>query len=92
MDTIAVHGGLRAYEHHPVVPPIYQVSTFAFEDAAHGAALFAGDGRGYIYSRMGLPVTIVRYFNSYGPRLDPSGYGSVVANFHNTADWMKMTV
>jgi UDP-glucose 4-epimerase len=30
---------------------------------------------------MGLPVTIVRYFNSYGPRLDPRGYGSVVANF-----------
>ena len=29
----------------------------------------------------GLPVTIVRYFNSYGPRLDPRGYGSVVARF-----------
>lgn len=29
----------------------------------------------------GLPVVIVRYFNSYGPRLDPKGYGSVVANF-----------
>jgi len=24
---------------------------------------------------------IVRYFNSYGPRLDERGYGSVVANF-----------
>ncbi len=29
----------------------------------------------------GLPVVIVRYFNSYGPRLDPRGYGSVIANF-----------
>lgn len=28
-----------------------------------------------------LPVVIVRYFNSYGPRLDEKGYGSVVANF-----------
>jgi UDP-glucose 4-epimerase len=29
----------------------------------------------------GLRVSIVRYFNSYGPRLDPAGYGSVIANF-----------
>jgi len=33
------------------------------------------------YSLQGLPVTAVRYFNSYGPRLDPNGYGSVVARF-----------
>ena len=33
------------------------------------------------HARAGLPVTIVRYFNSYGPRLDPRGYGSVVARF-----------
>jgi UDP-glucose 4-epimerase len=33
------------------------------------------------YHQLGLPVTIVRYFNSYGPRIDEKGYGSVVANF-----------
>src|SRR5688572_17586080 len=33
------------------------------------------------YSAHELPVVIVRYFNSYGPRLDERGYGSVVANF-----------
>ena len=33
------------------------------------------------YSRGGLPVSIVRYFNSFGPRIDFKGYGSVVANF-----------
>lgn len=33
------------------------------------------------YAREGLRVAIVRYFNSYGPRLDPVGYGSVVAKF-----------
>ncbi|MGQ0743215.1 MAG: GDP-mannose 4,6-dehydratase [Acidimicrobiales bacterium] len=32
------------------------------------------------YGAVGLPVSIVRYFNSYGPRLDERGYGSVVAN------------
>jgi UDP-glucose 4-epimerase len=33
------------------------------------------------YASNGLPITIVRYFNAYGPRLDPRGYGSVMANF-----------
>ena len=33
------------------------------------------------YAAHGLPVSIVRYFNSYGPRLDSRGYGSVLANF-----------
>jgi UDP-glucose 4-epimerase len=39
----------------------------------------------FIYHARGLPVTIVRYFNSYGPRLDPIGYGSVVAKFISQA-------
>ena len=33
------------------------------------------------HARNGLPVSIVRYFNSFGPRIDFKGYGSVVANF-----------
>ncbi|MCC7355364.1 MAG: NAD-dependent epimerase/dehydratase family protein [Anaerolineae bacterium] len=32
-------------------------------------------------SQEGLRVSIVRYFNTYGPRLDPQGYGSVIARF-----------
>jgi UDP-glucose 4-epimerase len=39
----------------------------------------------FIYHHRGLPVSIIRYFNSYGPRLDPLGYGSVVAKFINQA-------
>jgi UDP-glucose 4-epimerase len=35
----------------------------------------------FAYHRQGLPVSVVRFFNSYGPRLDPRGYGSVVARF-----------
>jgi len=31
------------------------------------------------YVRRGMSVSVVRYFNSYGPRLDAKGYGSVVA-------------
>jgi UDP-glucose 4-epimerase len=33
------------------------------------------------HAAAGLEVAIVRYFNAYGPRLDPQGYGSVVAKF-----------
>ncbi len=33
------------------------------------------------YAKKGLPVAAVRYFNAYGPRLDPRGYGSVIARF-----------
>jgi UDP-glucose 4-epimerase len=39
----------------------------------------------FAYAAHGLPVAIVRYFNSYGPRLDPRGYGSVVASFLRAA-------
>jgi UDP-glucose 4-epimerase len=35
----------------------------------------------FAYARQGLPVAAVRYFNAYGPRLDPRGYGSVIAKF-----------
>ena len=32
------------------------------------------------YATHGLRVSVVRYFNSFGPRIDPRGYGSVIAN------------
>lgn len=37
------------------------------------------------YAARGLPTVVVRYFNNYGPRLDPQGYGSVVARFIDRA-------
>ena len=45
------------------------------------------------YRQEGLPATAVRYFNAYGPRLDPRGYGSVIARFINQAlDGQALTV
>jgi UDP-glucose 4-epimerase len=35
----------------------------------------------FAYCDQGLPVSIVRYFNSYGPRVDAEGYASVLATF-----------
>ena len=60
VETLAVHAGVGENEFLAVVPPIYQTSTFAFESAEEGAALFAGEKRGYIYSRVGNPTVEVR--------------------------------
>lgn len=55
-NTKLIHAG-----HHPdatgaVNVPIYQSSTFAFRNADHGAALFAGREEGFIYTRLGNPT------------------------------------
>ena len=39
----------------------------------------------FAYADRGLRVSVVRYFNSYGPRIDESGYGSVIARFASQA-------
>jgi UDP-glucose 4-epimerase len=39
----------------------------------------------FAYADKGLPVSVARYFNAYGPRIDERGYGSVVANFISQA-------
>jgi UDP-glucose 4-epimerase len=52
------------------------VERWSYSDAKAIDEYFA-----FAYARKGLPVTVVRYFNAYGPRLDPLGYGSVVARF-----------
>lgn len=56
IESICVHGGIGEYEFGAVVPPIYQTSTFKFENAKHGADLFAGKEKGYIYTRMQNPT------------------------------------
>ncbi len=58
--TRAVHAG-----EHPdpttgaVVPPVHLSTTFAFPSAEAGAALFAGERPGYIYTRLGNPTVAV---------------------------------
>jgi methionine-gamma-lyase len=55
--TLAVHAG---QEPDPrtgaVATPIYQTSTFAFTSAEQGAARFAGQEEGYVYTRIGNPT------------------------------------
>ena len=40
----------------PVSVPIVQTSTFAFDNADHGAAIFAGEDDGFLYTRLGNPT------------------------------------
>ncbi len=51
-----VHSGIEENEFGAVVPPIYQTSTFKFKSVEHGTSLFAGEEKGYIYTRMANPT------------------------------------
>ncbi len=55
-NTKLIHGG--SYKDHfgSAVTPIYQTSTFAFENAEHGAKCFSGETDGYIYTRIANPT------------------------------------
>lgn len=56
INSRLVHAGYHPDATGAVNVPIYQSSTFAFRDAAHGAALFAGEEQGWIYTRIGNPT------------------------------------
>lgn len=56
INSKLVHAGQQPDTTGAVTVPIYQTSTFAFRNAAHGAALFAGEEDGYIYTRIGNPT------------------------------------
>jgi methionine-gamma-lyase len=55
--TKAIHAhGKHHAQYGEVSVPIYQSSTFAFEDADQGGERFAGTSPGYIYTRLGNPT------------------------------------
>jgi methionine-gamma-lyase len=51
-----VHAGNEEEKHGSVVTPIYQTSTFFFDNARQAADCFAGRIDGYIYTRIGNPT------------------------------------
>ncbi len=55
-ETKMVHAGVPRDPYGSAVVPIYQTSTFAFENAQNGADRFAGRAEGYIYTRLGNPT------------------------------------
>ncbi len=55
-NTKLIHAGDFEDANGSAVTPIYQTSTFAFRNAKHGADLFAGREKGFIYTRIGNPT------------------------------------
>ena len=55
-ETQCIHASHVHDDKGSVITPIYQTSTFSFRDVDHGADLFAGRGKGYIYTRMANPT------------------------------------
>jgi methionine-gamma-lyase len=84
-NTRLVHAHADGDPHGAVNVPIYQSSTFAFRNAAHGAALFAGREDGYIYTRIGNPTiraledTVAGLEGGFGGIATSSGLGAVAA-------------
>lgn len=55
--TRAIHTGTEnGTENGALVPPVYMTSTFTFDNAEQGAALFAGEEQGHFYSRISNPT------------------------------------
>ncbi|MBB1481229.1 methionine gamma-lyase [Pseudoalteromonas sp. SG41-2] len=58
IDSQCIHGPEKANDPHgALTAPLYQTSTFHFTSATQGAARFAGEEPGYIYTRLGNPTT-----------------------------------
>jgi methionine-gamma-lyase len=56
-STRAIHHGYDAQsEHGALNPPIYMTSTFTFESAEAGGAMFAGEKEGHFYTRISNPT------------------------------------
>jgi methionine-gamma-lyase len=83
INSKLIHAGQKPDAHGSVTTPIYQTSTFAFRDAAHGAALFAGAEDGFIYTRIGNPTiqaleeAVAELENGCGGIATSSGMGAV---------------
>ena len=58
IETKAIHAGrINDEQFGSLATPLYQTSTFIFENAQQGADRFAGEEEGFIYSRLGNPTT-----------------------------------
>ncbi|WP_077288091.1 methionine gamma-lyase [Cognaticolwellia aestuarii] len=58
IETQAIHSGrINDEQFGSLATPLYQTSTFIFDNAQQGAERFAGEAEGYIYSRLGNPTT-----------------------------------
>jgi O-acetylhomoserine (thiol)-lyase len=56
-ETVVLHAGYRSDPAtNAVAVPIYQTTSYQFNDTAHAARLFALEELGYVYTRIGNPT------------------------------------
>ncbi|GAI45784.1 unnamed protein product, partial [marine sediment metagenome] len=55
-NTKLIHAGNIEDIFGSATVPIYQSSTFSFRNAQHGANLFSGKEKGFIYTRISNPT------------------------------------
>jgi methionine-gamma-lyase len=84
-----IHAGGIKSSKKSAVTPIYQTSTFSFDDADDGAKCFSGENDGYIYTRIGNPTiedlenTVAELENGYKGIATSSGMGAITTVYMN---------
>ena len=59
IETNSIHAGkLQGDQFGSLCIPIYQTSTYVFDNVAQGAARFMGEEAGFIYGRLGNPTVV----------------------------------
>ncbi len=82
-DSRLIHAGAFDDQFGSATVPIYQTSTFKFKSADHGAACFAGEDDGFIYTRINNPTIgaledlVAELENGYRGVACSSGMGAV---------------
>ena len=57
LDTLTLHAGQRPdKETHSRAVPIYQTTSYCYDDAAMAAGVFDGSVKGYTYTRIENPT------------------------------------
>jgi methionine-gamma-lyase len=82
-DTKLIHAGHHHDQYGSATVPIYQTSTFIFENADSGAKCFAGEKDGFIYTRIANPTVrslekaVAELENGFDGIATSSGMGAV---------------
>jgi methionine-gamma-lyase len=100
-STKAIHAGTIEHSiYGEISVPIFQSSTFVFPSAADGAARFAGEQSGYIYSRLSNPTvnalednvaTLENGFGGVGTATGMAAVSSVFIAFLGQGDHVVAT-
>ena len=65
--TKVIHAGnVKDTQYGALATPIFQTSTFVFDNCEQGGRRFAGEESGYIYTRLGHPTTCVAAASGMG--------------------------